>query len=219
MGSRIGSIAILLFIGAIVAAVVVIISRLDLLDTGEPDAPVIVVSIDDGELVLLHEPQSITVTISSGSPIATLELLVDEGVVAEVIPPYSAERGAWIGTFVWTPERLGFATVSIVALDAQGVEFSRVLQVEVTDDQARVAATLRLAIEGIAPLQQFPTGAVIRIEIEARGGRPIERIDMLLDDQHGASVSPRLQADGTYRAAFEWAPTSPGEFNVDVRRR
>ncbi|MYD17539.1 MAG: hypothetical protein F4W99_10425 [Chloroflexi bacterium] len=214
MGSRIGSIAILLFIGAIVAAVVVIISRLDLLDTGEPDAPVIVVSIDDGELVLLNEPQSITVTISSGSPIATLELLVDESVVAEVIPPYSAERGAWIGTFVWTPERLGFATVNIVALDAQGVEFSRVLQVEVTDDQARVAATLRLAIEGIAPLQQFPTGAVIRIEVEARGGRPIERIDMLLDDRHGASVSPRLQADGTYRAAFEWAPTNPGEFNV-----
>lgn len=214
MGSRIGSIAILLFIGAIVAAVVVIISRLDLLDTGEPDAPVIVVSIDDGELVLLNEPQSITVTISSGSPIATLELLVDESVVAEVIPPYSADRGAWIGTFVWTPERLGFATVNIVALDAQGLEFSQVLQVEVTDDQARVAATLRLAIQGIAPLQQFPTGAVIRIEVEARGGRPIERIDMLLDDQHGASVSPRLQADGTYRAAFEWTPTRPGELNV-----
>ncbi len=216
MGSRIGSIAILLVIGAIVAAVVVIITRLDLLNTGEPDAPVIVVSLDDGELVLLNEPQSITVTISSGSPIATLELLVDEAKVAEVIPPYSAERGAWIGSFVWTPERLGFANVRIVALDAQGLEFSQVIQVEVTDDAARVAASLRLVIEGIAPLQQFPVESVIRIQVEASGGSPIERIDMLLDDEHVASVPPRLHEDGKYRAAFEWIPPSPGEINVTL---
>ena len=216
MGSRIGSIAILLVIGAIVAAVVVIITRLDLLNTGEPDAPVIVVSLDDGELVLLNEPQSITVTISSGSPIATLELLVDEAKVAEVIPPYSAERGAWIGSFVWTPERLGFANVQIVTLDEQGVESTRLIRVEVTDDQARVAAALRVQVLGISPLEQFPAGGGIRLAISATGSEPIERFDMLVDGQHVVSVTPVLDESGQYIAAIEWTPLQTGEVEVTI---
>ncbi len=216
MGSRIGSIAILLVIAAIVVAVVVIISRLDLLSTGEPDAPVIVASIDDGELVLLNEPQSITVTISSGSPIATLELFVDDSKVADVIPPYSAERGAWIGSFVWTPERLGFANIRIVTLDEQGVESTREIQVEVTDDQARVAATLRVQVLGISPLQQFAVGSSIRLALSATGSQAIERFDMLVDDEHVVSVSPVLDPAGQYIAAIEWTPLQTGEFQVTI---
>ena len=190
MGSRIGSIAILLVIGGIVAAVVVVINRLDLLDTGEPDAPVMVVSLDEGELVLLGEPQSITVTISSGSPIATLELLVDEAKVADVVPPYSEDRGAWIGSFIWTPDRLGFANVRIVALDADGIESVRDIRVEVTDDQARVAAALRVTVLGIAPLQQFPTGTTILLAISATGSQPIERFEMLVNDNFVVAMGP-----------------------------
>lgn len=216
MGSRIGSIAILLVIAAIVVAVVVIISRLDLLNTGEPDAPVIVASIDDGELVLLNEPQSITVTISSGSPVATLELFVDDAKVADVIPPYSPDRGAWIGSFVWTPERLGFANIRIVTLDEQGVESTREIQVEVTDDQARVAASLRVQVLGISPLQQFAAGASIRLAISATGSQAVERFDMLVDDEHVVSVSPVLDPTGQYIAAIEWTPLQTGEVQVTI---
>ena len=193
MGSRIGSIAILLVIGGIVAAVVVVINRLDLLNTGEPDAPVMVVSLDEGELVLLHEPQSITVTISSGSPIATLELFVDDAKVADVVPPYSEDRGAWIGSFVWNPDRLGFANVRIVALDADGIEFARDIRVEVTNDQARVAAAIRVEVLGIAPFQQFAAGSTIRLAISASGSQPIERFDMLVNGRRVASVIPVLE--------------------------
>ena len=192
MGSRIGSIAILLVIGGIVAAVVVVINRLDLLDTGEPDAPVMVVSLDEGELVLLGEPQSITVTISSGSPIAALELLVDEAKVADVVPPYSEDRGAWIGSFIWTPDRLGFANVRIVALDADGIESVRDIRVEVTDDEARVAAAIRVEVIGISPFQQFVTGTTIRLAISATGSQPIERFDMHVNGRRVVSVSPVL---------------------------
>lgn len=216
MGSRIGSIAILLVIAAIVVAVVVIISRLDLLSTGEPDAPVIVASIDDGELVLLNQPQSITVTISSGSPIATLELFVDDSKVADVIPPYSQDRGAWIGSFVWTPERLGFANVRIVTLDEEGIESTREIQVEVTDDQARVAATLRVQVLGISPLQQFAVGSSIRLALSATGSQAVERFDMLVDDEHIVSVSPVLDPTGQYIAAIEWTPLRTGEFQVTI---
>lgn len=216
MGSRIGSIAILLVIAVIVVAVVVIISRLDLLNTGEPDAPVIVASIDDGELVLLNEPQSITVTISSGSPVATLELFVDDTKVADVIPSYSPDRGAWIGSFVWTPERLGFANVRIVTLDEQGVESTREIQVEVTDDQARVAASLRVQVLGISPLQQFAAGASIRLAISATGSQAVERFDMLVDDEHVVSVSPVLDPTGQYIAAIEWTPLQTGEVQVTI---
>ena len=217
MGSRIGSIAILLVIGGIVAAVVVVINRLDLLDTGEPDAPVMVVSLDEGELVLLGEPQSITVTISSGSPIATLELLVDEAKVADVVPPYSEDRGAWIGSFIWTPDRLGFANVRIVALDADGIESVRDIRVEVTDDQARVAAALRVTVLGIAPLQQFPTGTTILLAISATGSQPIERFEMLVNDNFVVAITPRLdETTGRYSATIDWTPGEKCEVDVTI---
>ena len=193
MGSRIGSIAILLVIAAIVAAVVIVISRLDLLDSGQANAPVMVVSLDEGELVLLNQPQSITVTISSGNPIATMELFVDAESISSVIPSYSQTRGSWIGTFVWTPSRLGFADVQIIALNDQGAESVRVIRVETTDDQARVAAALRVEVLGIAPLQQFVSGTSIRLAISASGSEPIERFDMLVDDRHLVSVTPFLE--------------------------
>ena len=216
MGSRIGSIAILVVITAVVIAVVFVILRLDLLNTGEPDGPVMVVSLEDGDLLLLNEPLSITVTISSGSPIATLELIVDETQVAEVIPPYSQDRGAWIGSFVWTPERLGFADVRIIALDANGVESMRQIRVEVTDDEARVAAALRITVLGISPLQQFPSGAPIRLEMSATGNQPIERFDMIVDGKHIVSVTPDLDNTGRYSAAIEWTPNQSGEVQVTI---
>ena len=217
MGSRIGSIAILIVIAGIVAAVVVVISRLDLLSTGEPDAPVMVVSLDEDELLLLNQPQSITVTISSGSPIATLELVVDEVQVAEVIPPYSQDRGAWIGSFVWTPDRLGFADVSIIALDANGVESVRQIRVEVTDDQARVAAALRVTVLGISPLQQFVAGTVIRLAISATGNQPIERFNMFVNDELvGSVVGPLRDDSGEYLGNFHWTPYGTGEMEVTI---
>ncbi len=216
MGSRIGSIAILLVIAAIVAAVVVVISRLDLLNTGGPDAPVMVVSLDEGELVLLNQPQSITVTISSGNPIATLELFVDSQSVVSVLPSYSQDRGAWIGTFVWTPTQLGFADVQIVALDDQGVESQRQIRVEVTDDQARVAAALRVQVLGIVPLQQFVSGTSIRFAISATSSQPIERFDMLVNDEHIVSVTPVLDESGDYIARIEWTPGQTGEVQVTI---
>lgn len=216
MGSRVGSIAILMVIAGIVAAVVIVISRLDLLDTGEPDAPVMVVSLDEGELVLLNEPQSITVTISSGNPIATLELFVDERSIVSILPAYSADRGAWIGSFVWTPERLGFADIRIVALDDQGVESQRNIRVEVTDDQARVAAALRVQVLGITPLQQFIAGTEIPLNISATGSQPIERFDMLVNDEHAISVTPVLDNSGRYSANIDWTPYETGEVQVTI---
>ena len=217
MGSRIGSIAILIVIAAIVVAVVVIISRLDLLNTGEPDAPVMVVSLEEDELLLLNQPQSITVTISSGSPIATLELVVDEVRVAEVIPPYSQDRGAWIGSFVWTPERLGFADVRIVALDAGGVESIRQIRVEVTDDPARVAAALRITVLGVSPLQQFPTGSTILLGLSATSSQPIARFEMRVDGDFKVAITPNLdETTGRYAANIEWMPGETGEVDLTI---
>ncbi len=217
MGSRIGSIAILLVIAGIVAAVVVVINRLDLLNTGEPDAPVMIVSLDEGELLLLNEPQSITVTISSGSPIATLELFVDDVKVADVLAAYSQDRGAWIGNFVWTPARLGFANVRVVALDDNGIESATQVRVEVTDDEARVAAALRVTVLGISPLQQFPTGSTILLAISATGSQPIERFEMLTNGDLIVAVTPRFdETTSRYVANIEWTAGETGEVEVTI---
>ncbi len=216
MGSRIGSIAILLVIAAIIAVVAFLIIRLDLLNTGDPDAPLMVLTLDEDELVLLEEAKSITVTIWSGNPIATLELVVDNESVVSVLPAYSTERGAWIGTFVWVPQRLGFADVQIVALDDQGVESTRQVRVEVTDDQARVAAALRVQILGISPLQQFISGSIIPLAISATGSQPIERFDMFVDGDLKASIAPLQNEDGQYIAAIDWLARNIGETEVTI---
>ena len=217
MGSRIGSIAILLVIGAIVVAVIVVINQLDLLSTGEPDGPVMVVSIEEDELVLINEPQSITVTISSGNPIASLELLVDGVKVADVAPPYSQDRGAWIGAFVWTPQQLGYKNLQIGALDSDGVETVRTIRVEVTDDQARVAAALKITVLGITPLQQFPAGTKILIAMSATGSAPIERFEMQVNGAFIAAVTPKFdQATDRYAANIEWTPDETGELDVTI---
>ncbi len=215
MGSRIGSIAIFVVISGIVAAVAVLILTLDVLNSNEPNAPLVVISVDDGELVLLEDPQSITVTISSGNPVATLELFVDGQSLVSVLPAYSADRGAYIGTFVWTPTRLGFAELRIVALDAEGVETERQIRVEVTDDQARVAAALRLQVLGISPLQQIVTGTTVRLAISATGSQPIERFDMLVDGNRVVSVTPAL-VDNEYLANIDWTPGETGEVEVTI---
>ena len=213
MGSRIGSIVIFVVIFGIVAVVAALIVTLDLLNTNDPDAPIVLVSIDDGELVLLEDPQSITVTISSGSPIATLELFIDGESLVSVLPSYSPDRGAYIGSFVWTPTRLGFAQLRIVALDAEGVETERQIRVEVTDDAARVAAALRLQVLGISPLQQFITGSTISLAIRATGSQEIARFDMFVNGERITSVTPVLH-DGAYVANIDWTAGETGEVDV-----
>ena len=217
MGSRIGSIAIFLVIAGIVAAVVLVINRLDLLNTGEPDDAIMIISLDEGELLLLDEPRSITVTISSGNPIATLELFVDELKISEVIPPYSQDRGVWIGSFVWTPDRLGFANVRIVSLDADGVESIGEVRVEVTDCRECVEAALQVTIEGIEPLQQFPAGSTILLRISASGSQPIERFDMLVNGNFVIAVTPIFdEGSGKYKADIEWTHPREGEVTVTI---
>ena len=216
MGSRLGSLAILLVIGGVVAVVAVLLITLDLLNPSAPDSPQMVVSLDEGELVLLDEPQSITVTIASGSPIATLELFVDGAPLVSILPAYSADRGAYIGTFVWTPERLGFADLRIAALDDQGVESDRQIRVEVTDDRARVEAAIDIQVLGITPLQQFVTGTAVLIAAYASGSEPIASIEFIIDGRSVTTSAPTLQEGGRYAAAIEWTGGQVGEVDVTI---
>ncbi len=93
---------------------------------------------------------------------------------------------------------------------------SRQIRVEVTDDQARVAAALRVQVLGITPFERFASGATIPIVISATGSQPIERFDMLVNEQHVVSVTPRLGEDGKYLAAIDWTPGETGEVQVTI---
>ena len=217
MGSRFGSIAILIIIAAIIGAAGVIIYRLGLLGGDDGDAPPVVVSIEDGALLLLGEPQNLTVSVASGTPITTINLLVDGSILAEAIPVYSADRGAYIGSLVWTPQQLGFADLQIVAVDEQGREAVRSLRVEVTDDDARIAAALRLEVLGLAPNQQLIAGEAIRIALRASGAQAIARFEMLVDGELEATIPPLLGADGAYVASIDWTPFQTGAVEVEFR--
>lgn len=217
MGSRFGSIAILIIIAAIIGAAGVIIYRLGLLGGDDGDVPPVVVSIEDGALLLLGEPQNLTVSVASGTPITTINLLVDGSLLAEAIPVYSADRGAYLGSLVWTPQQLGFADLRIVAVDEQGREAVRTLRVEVTDDDARIAAALRLEVLGLAPNQQLIAREAIRVALRASGAQAIARFEMLVDGKLEATIAPVLGEDGAYIASIDWTPFQTGDVEVEFR--
>lgn len=217
MGSRFGSIAILVIIAAIIGAAGVIIYRLGLLGGDDADQRPVVVSIEDGALILLGEPQNITVRVVSGTPITTLKLVVDEDLRAEAIPVYSAERGSYIGSLVWTPQQLGFADLEIIAIDEQGRESTRTLRVEVTDDDARIAAALRLEVLGLAPNQQLIAGETVRIALRASGAQAIARFEMEVDGNLEATIAPTLGESGAYVASINWTPLGTGLTEVVFR--
>ncbi len=206
MGSRFGSIAILIIIAAIIGAASIIIYRLGLLGGDDGDAPAVVVSIEDGALILLGEPQNITVSVASGTPITSLKLSVDEELIAEAIPVYSADRGKYIGSLIWTPQRLGFADLRIVAVDEQGRMAVQEIRVEVTDDDARIAAALQLEVLGLAPNQQLIVGETVRIVLRASGAQAIARFEIEVNGQLRAAVSPTLGDDGAYVVSIDFTP-------------
>ncbi len=217
MGSRFGSIAVLIIIAAIIGIAGVIIYRLGLLDADADNAPPIVVSIEDGALLLLGEPQNITVSVASGAPITSLRLVVDENLLAEAIPVYSADRGAYIGSIVWTPQRLGFADLNVIVVDEQGRESVRSLRVEVTDDPDRIAAALQLQVGGLAPNQQLIAGSTVRIALRASGAQAIDQFEMVVDGELAVAVEPTLGNDGAYVASIDWTPLQLGAVEVEFR--
>ena len=193
MGSRLGSLIVLILLAGVVAVAAFLIIRLELLSSDPDSESVMIVSLEDDELLLINEPLNINVTITSGAPVTSLALFIDDVGRASSIPAYSQERGYYVGSFPWTPNQLGFTDLRIVAVDEQGQQTVRQLRVEVTDDPQRIAAAFRLTVSGVEPLQQLTLGEPVSITLRTQGAQAIERFEMLIDGELVSTHSPRLR--------------------------
>ena len=218
MGSRLGSLIVLILLAGVVAVAAFLIIRLELLSSDPDSESVMIVSLEDDELLLINEPLNINVTITSGAPVTSLALFIDDVGRASSIPAYSQERGYYVGSFPWTPNQLGFTDLRIVAVDEQGQQTVRQLRVEVTDDPQRIAAAFRLTVSGVEPLQQLTLGEPVSITLRTQGAQAIERFEMLIDGELVSTTPPGFDdEDESFFVRFEWTPVNRGDTGLTFR--
>ena len=137
MGSRLGSLIVLVALGVIVAVAALLVSRFS--GGSDGDQTTLVVSLIDDQPVLLGEPLEVEVRARSGAPISIVALLVEGIVVNRATPVYDNEQGRYTAVLFWKPEALGFAHLRVVVTDIDGTQTEIAVRVDVTDDTARVA--------------------------------------------------------------------------------
>ena len=168
MGSRIGSLIVLLALGGIVAVAVLLVLRFS--GDSETAPPVMVVSLTDDQPVLINAPLAVEVRARSGEPISTFALFVEGAVVHQALALDNADQGIYNATLFWTPQTLGLANLRVVATDTAGIQTELAVRVDVTDDEERVAqaAAARQAQNAAAALDAGETDA----QAEETGAAP-----------------------------------------------
>ena len=136
MGSRAGSLIVLVALGVIVVVAVFLVTRFA--GDSESEQPAMAVSLVNDQPVLLGRPLEVAVRASSGEPLSIFTLLVDGVIVTQATPIYDPDQGRYTGVLFWTPGTLGFATLRIVATNTAGTQTDLLVRVDVTDDAQRV---------------------------------------------------------------------------------
>ena len=157
MGSRIGSLIVLLALGGIVAVAVLLVLRFS--GDSETAPPVMVISLTDDQPVLINAPLAVEVRARSGEPISTFALFVEGALVRQALALDNADQGIYNATLFWTPQTLGLANLRVVATDTAGIQTELAVRVDVTDDEERVAqaAAARQAENAAAALDTGET--------------------------------------------------------------
>ena len=216
MTSRVGSLLVAGFLGAIalVAVVVIII----LTDPGEaPDSAVIVASLRDDQVVLLGDPTEIRVTVTDDEPITRIALFVDgEPITADAQPVHDPAQGTYSASIPWLPGRLGFVTISVTAQGLSGDESLIELRVEVTDDASRLGGALTVSATRTsagAPIVNEP----LRLQARARSQEAIVvRFRLEVGGTPVAESGAVESEPGVYDGILEWTPTQAGTVAAEV---
>ena len=216
MTSRVGSLLVAGFLGAIalVAVVVIII----LTDPGEaPDSAVIVASLRNDQVVLLGDPTEIRVTVTDDEPITRIALFVDgEPISADAQPVHDPAQGTYSASIPWLPARLGFVTISVTAQGLSGDESLIELRVEVTDDASRLGGALTVSATRTsagAPI----VGEPLRLQARARSQEAIVvRFRLEVGGTPVAESGAVESEPGVYDGILEWTPTQAGTVAVEV---
>ena len=210
MGSRVGSLIVLLVLGGIVAAAVLLVLRF----AGDSETqPAVFVSLAEDQPVLLGQPLEIEVRAQGSNPISILTLLVDGAIITQATPIFDPDQGRYAAVLFWTPQALGFAGLRIVATDTTGSQTEITRRVDVTDDAERVERAQEAARSGqpqqTAPAQPPPpTSATDESETPSDQGAPAALPPPTQDGGSARILSPQ---DG---ARYDFDSGAP--FNIEI---
>lgn len=210
MGSRIGSLIVLLALGGIVAVAVLLVLRFS--GDSETQQPAVFVSLAEDQPVLLGQPLEIEVRAQGGNPVSILTLLIDGQIITQATPIFDPDQGRYSATLFWTPTTLGFASLRIIATDTSGAQTEVARRLDVTDDADRVARARQAARSGQpeqpATVQPPPTSA----EQSGAGG-----------EQGAAAPEPQTSSIGAARilniqdgARYDLASDQPLEVQIEA---
>ena len=216
MTSRVGSLLVAGFLGAIVLIAVVVIMILT--DRGEVrDSAVIVASLRDDQVVLLGDPTEIRVTVTDDEPITRIALFVDgEPIAADAQPVHDPAQGTYSASIPWLPERLGFVTISVAAQGLSGEESLIEFRVEVTDDASRLGGALTVnatRTSAGAPVVNEP----LELQVRARSQEAaVVRFRLIVEGTLVAEAGAVESEPGVYDGLLEWTPAQAGTVTADV---
>ena len=216
MSSRVGSLLVAGFLGAIalVAVVVIII----LTDDGEAtDSAVIVTSLRDGDVLLIADPTEIRVTVTDDEPITRISLFVDgEPIAADAQPVNDPAQGTYSASIPWQPVRLGLVTISVTAQGLSGEESTLEFQVEVTDDPGRLGGEVTVSATRTSP-GVLAVNETLRLQARARAQDAIVVRFRLEIDGVAVAESGALESEpGVFDGILEWVPTAAGTVQAEV---
>ncbi len=216
MTSRVGSLLVAGFLGAIALIAIVVIMILT--DTGQPrDSAVIVASLRDDQVVLLGDPTEIRVTVTDDEPITRIALFVDgEPIAADAQPVHDPAQGAYSASIPWLPERLGFVTISVAAQGLSGEESLIEFRVEVTDDASRLGGGLTVnatRMSAAAPVVNEP----LQVQARARSQEAaVVRFRLVVGGTLVAEAGAAESEPGVYDGLLEWTPAQAGAVTAEI---
>ena len=217
MTSRVGSLLVAGFLGAIalVAVVVIII----LTDDGEAtDAAVIVTSLREDDIVLISDPTEIRVTVTDDEPITRISLFVDgEPISADAQPVHDPAQGTYSTSIPWQPVRLGFVTISVTAQGLSGEESTLEFRVEVTDDPNRLGSDLTVSVTRFGGGGLVVVDEPVRLQARARSQADVVARFRLEIAGVGVAESGAVESEpGVYDGILEWTPGAAGTVSLIV---
>ena len=216
MTSRVGSLLVAGFLGAIaLIAVVVIIVLTD--DGKAQDTAAIVASLREGDLVLLNEPIEVRVTVGDDEPIVGISLSVDGTPIgSDAQPVNDPAQGTYSTSFPWQPTRLGFVTISVVAQGLSGEESTHEFGVEVTDNPERLGSGLRVDVSRLSAGGAATVDRPTRLRARARSEDVVVGFRLEVDGGTVAQSVADASEPGVFEGILEWTPDLPGTVVLQV---
>ncbi len=222
MTSRVGSIVVAgLLVVLAVIAIVLILTLVD--DDGGTDDSLVSLSLREGDTVGLGLRTEIQVTARDSEPITEVRLLVDGVLQTRAQPIFDPASGDFSAILLWdSPESLGEATITVIALNESGEKIESEIVVTVVDpselaeeQRSRPPLTILSPQQNDRVALDQPLAVLVRGPGDAEITSFVLEVDGVIVDEVEATTATGGEAQGV----LVWQPTRAGLATLRIRAR